>query len=134
MKPKRRRAGSKGTAFVPRIVFQTVFAGVVPAVAAGCGSAVMGNDAQADAAPDAPIITLAVIGFDADGGRDASMAPDVFDVAEAGFDASRPDEGVIVLAVIGFEVDPDATRGETVAQAGTPPRAGARRTPRRGRA
>ena len=132
MKTTRKRSASKGTAFVPRIVFQSLMVGLVPAVAAGCASTASG-----DASVDNQVITLAMIGFDADAATDAAsdVVPDRFiGVADTGFDAGFRDEGIIVLAQIGFEIDPEAKPDRVLANTPTPSRDRASRTPRRGRA
>ncbi len=136
MKSPRKPARPVSTAFVPRVVFQSLFVGVVPAIAAGCSSTA-NPDAQADVRTDmGQIITLAMVGFDAeadvpnDATQDATQDVTSEPATDAGFDAGPRDEGIIVLAQIGFEIDPDALRDTLLADA---PVEATRRTPRRGR-
>jgi hypothetical protein len=106
------------TSFVPRIVLQTFYVGVVPAVAlatfGACGVALAVDAIGADAARDATDVRttgVADTGFDAgNDALDATPTPDAMGVADVGFDAGLRDVGVIVLAVIGFDFEPPAQR------------------------
>ena len=109
MNTRKRTPGEPQTAFVPRSIFKTLFAGVVPAIAAtslaACASSAGGHDGST--------ATVAMVGFDANhnDASDVPTQPEVFGVADVGFDAGgMPDEGIIVLAMIGFSRDPDPGR------------------------
>jgi hypothetical protein len=101
-----KKTRSRRTRFVPRVVFKTTFAGVVPvcvaaAAATDCGStsspsisvAAIGFDSGADS--DAPFWSVAAIGFDS--GDAAALRPDAADAAD------ERDAPIFSVANIGFD-------------------------------
>jgi hypothetical protein len=91
----RKRGKARKTAFVPSVVFGTVFAGVVPACVAGCGTAgIAQNDGGSDATEDRVILGVAACCFDANFGvADAAFRND--GVADAAFRPDANDAGTI---------------------------------------
>jgi hypothetical protein len=116
------------THFVPRVVFETAFVGVIPicvaAAASACASELTVADLAFDAGggdgaspapdasdasatrdatkPDAPIFSVAFIGFDGGVGDNAFSVPDASDAGDAR-DATHPDAPIFSVAFIGFD-------------------------------
>jgi hypothetical protein len=105
----------KKTHFVPKVVFQTAFAGVVPVcvAATACGGESTGQKQPTDAGPDHFLVGVACSLFQC-------MGVGVMAFADASSDATaEKDAPLFVVACIGFDGGPcgtlppeDATTGD----------------------
>jgi hypothetical protein len=125
------KATRKKTHFVPKVVFRTAFAGVVPVyvAATGCGgsTAPAGHATGApDAGPDQFLLGVGCPAFECGvAARSFDASTDAADVADVADAADAADALLFVVACIGFDGGPcgvlpeDATTGDAAAQDGS---------------
>src|SRR5256885_10941648 len=97
------RKRARKAAFVPGVIFTTVFAGVVPACVLSCS----GDDPGSSTAADSGIFGVADDAF--------SVAAEAFGVADIGFDTGKKDTGSTDAADGGVADAGDAKAGDAEA-------------------
>ena len=95
------RRSPKRTSFVPRIVFATAVAGVVPAVGVACGGGGTSTNTVACSFMQCGVAAVAYMGFDASDAHDApgDRTGDARDATDA------PEEMMLGVADTGFGGD-----------------------------